>query len=52
MGLEADEEAADDSFRRADDEQFVVDRRGIGRIAEEVAHADEDLPLRARDTKR
>jgi hypothetical protein len=34
MPLEADQEAADNSLRWADDEELVVDRRRIGGVAE------------------
>src|SRR5262245_30717348 len=51
VALEPDQEAADDALRRFDDQEFVVDRSRIRRIAEQVANADEDFPPRAADVE-
>ena len=45
MVLEPHRQAAHDPLGRADDEQLVVDRLIGGRFAEEVANADQHLPL-------
>src|SRR6478672_2922765 len=52
VALEPDQETADDPLGGADDEQFVVDRGWIVWIVEQVADADQHLPLRAPESKR
>src|SRR4051794_233312 len=49
---EPDEEPADDALGRPDDEQFVVDRAGVGRIPEQVPHADQYFPAGAGEGER
>jgi hypothetical protein len=44
---ESNEEPAHHALGRPDDEQLVVDGRGIVRIPEQVPKADEDFPSRA-----
>src|SRR5712671_2127058 len=43
--LELQRQTADDAFGRVDDEQLVVDRLIRRRLAEEVSHRDQHLPL-------
>ena len=47
--FKADEETAYEALRRSDDQQFVVHRRWIGGITEEVAESHEHFPFRARE---
>src|SRR5580658_1093733 len=42
--LKPHRQSAHDALGRMDDEQLVVDRLTSGRIAEEVAHAEQHLP--------
>src|SRR5437660_5061506 len=44
--LEAEREPAHDPLGRADDEQLIVERLVGRRIAEEIAHRDQHLPMR------
>src|SRR6266478_212750 len=52
VALEPDQETADDPLGGADDEQFVVDRGWIVWIVEQVADADQHLPLRVPESER
>src|ERR1051326_2857813 len=44
--LETQRQTADDTLRRADDQQLVINRLVGGRAVEEGANRDEHLPLR------
>src|SRR5258705_13954393 len=52
VALEPHQETADDPLGGADDKQFVVDRGWIVWIVEQVADADQHLPLRAPESER